>query len=515
MSLIVCKNPVRKKYETQSSCIELSCRKESSLCFLKKIGRGAMSTVYLCQCPGSRIPVVAKLYHKDRLHRLNVKQIMREIDIHSRLNHTNIVKLFAAFEDDECIYLVQEHAEHGDLYQELARHGGRMLEAHVSQRIVPQLLDALTHLHARGILHRDIKPENIFLTGLGTLKLGDFGLAVDTTLDSPASRVGTLDYMAPEIASLPNGRASSMVRRGSSLERQSEVETHVSDMTPQCGDREEIVEENPAAATVQDVSDPYGLPVDIWCVGVLVYELLVGTPPFVSESPEKTVVNIVHANIDFPPVFTPGCHKFVQDCLQKDPSKRPTALELASSQWANKSPMWWTDTSMSPAKSTGTFSSKGSSPEKPHKQSPSKSPFSSILKAYRRTFHSTSRGDLGQPSKKISLTQGISKAFSFRSAQSAAKKLSPSKAQVKGKSAHQIKSPEAHEHAKIRSEHRQHQVDEKTRSPASIEQCLNKLSLTSNERMKKDQKINLVPKSLDFCQTEDEETLIKARRSSG
>ena len=468
-----------------------------------------MSTVYLCQCPGSRIPVVAKLYHKDRLHRLNVKQIMREIDIHSRLNHANIVKLFAAFEDDECIYLVQEYAEHGDLYQELSRHGGRMLEAHVSQCIVPQLLDALTHLHARGILHRDIKPENIFLTGRGTLKLGDFGLAVDTTLDSPASRVGTLDYMAPEIASLPSGRASSMVRRGSSLEQQTGIKTEAS-KAPEYREQVDDADTNTISiAAVQDIADPYGLAVDIWCVGVLVYELLVGTPPFVSESPEKTVVNILHTNIDFPSVFTPGCHKFVQDCLQKDPSKRPTALELASSQWANKSPMWWTDTSMSPAKSADTFSSKGSSPEKMHKQSPSKSPFSSILKAYRRTFQSASRRDLGQPSKKISLTQGISKAFSFRSAQSAARKLSPSKAQYR-KNEDRYKSPQ--EFFKSRPEYRHHQDDEKN----SIEQCLNKLSLTSSDRMLRDQHdIKLVPKSLDFRQTEDEETLIKARRSSG
>jgi serine/threonine protein kinase len=220
------------------------------------------------------------------------------------------------------------------------------------------------------------------------------------------------------------------------------------------------------------------------------------------------VVNILHANIDFPSVFTSGCHKFVQDCLQKDPSKRPTALELASSQWANKSPMWWTDTSMSPAKSADTFSSKGSSPEKVRKQSPSKSPFSSILRAYRRTFQSASSRDLGQPSKKISLTQGISKAFSFRSAQSAARKISPSKSQGR-KSKNRCEFPQ--DIFKSRPEYRHHQDDEKN----SLEQRLNKLSLTSSDRMLRDQHVKIVPKSLDFRQTEDEETLIKARRSSG
>ena len=168
--------------------------------FLEKIGQGAMSSVYLCECSHlTGMLVVTKVYHKHKLSKMNVRQIKREIDIHSRLNHPNIIKLYVAFEDRDSIYLVEEYAAGGDLYKELARHGGSMLEAHVSHRVISQIVAAVCHLHARGILHRDIKPENIFLTHGGTIKLGDFGLAVDTTQDAPVSKVGTLDYMAPEV----------------------------------------------------------------------------------------------------------------------------------------------------------------------------------------------------------------------------------------------------------------------------------------------------------------------------
>ena len=87
----------------------------------------------------------------------------------------------------------------GDLYAELARHGGYMLEAHVVKNVMAPFLTAIRLLHSRGILHRDIKPENILLSALGEIKLADFGLAIDTVREKPMSRVGTLDYMPPEV----------------------------------------------------------------------------------------------------------------------------------------------------------------------------------------------------------------------------------------------------------------------------------------------------------------------------
>ena len=74
-----------------------------------------------------------------------------------------------------------------------------MLEAHVIKNVMAPFLTAICHLHTKGILHRDIKPENILLTGQGEIKVADFGLAIDTIREKPMSRVGTLDYMPPEV----------------------------------------------------------------------------------------------------------------------------------------------------------------------------------------------------------------------------------------------------------------------------------------------------------------------------
>lgn len=67
-------------------------------------------------------------------------------------------------------------------------------------QVIAPLLHALTDLHAMGIIHRDIKPENIFFEADGQVVLGDFGLAIDVNKDKPCSRVGTQEYMAPEVS---------------------------------------------------------------------------------------------------------------------------------------------------------------------------------------------------------------------------------------------------------------------------------------------------------------------------
>ena len=69
--------------------------------------------------------------------------------------------------------------------------------------MITPLLKVLQTLHHMGIIHRDIKPENILFEADGSLRLGDFGLAINASRERPISRVGTLDYMAPEVRSLP------------------------------------------------------------------------------------------------------------------------------------------------------------------------------------------------------------------------------------------------------------------------------------------------------------------------
>ena len=128
----------------------------------------------------------------------------REIRIHAALDHPHILRLFAAFEDAAGVYLVTELAPRGDVFGELDRRGGAMGEADAVRAVLAPFLSALKYLHALSVIHRDIKPENLLLAANGDLKVADFGLSIDVTQERPVTRVGTLDYMAPEVVVCPD-----------------------------------------------------------------------------------------------------------------------------------------------------------------------------------------------------------------------------------------------------------------------------------------------------------------------
>ncbi|KAK5132351.1 hypothetical protein LTR08_009186 [Meristemomyces frigidus] len=119
-----------------------------------------------------------------------------ELDIHSRLNHPNIVNLVNHFETENHQYMVLELCSNGDLYEAIRVGHGPLETGHVRDFML-QLVDAIDYLHSNGVYHRDIKPENIFLTKDGLMKLGDFGLATTDTWSTEFA-VGSDRYMAPE-----------------------------------------------------------------------------------------------------------------------------------------------------------------------------------------------------------------------------------------------------------------------------------------------------------------------------
>ena len=106
---------------------------------------------------------------------------------------------WGAFEDEHHIILVIDHAADGDLFDMLRQTHGQMKEPDVVTRILRPFLCGLSYLHARNIIHRDIKLENTLFSADGTLKLADFGLSIDTSEENPVTRLGTLDYMSPQV----------------------------------------------------------------------------------------------------------------------------------------------------------------------------------------------------------------------------------------------------------------------------------------------------------------------------
>ncbi|KAK9824130.1 hypothetical protein WJX72_008012 [[Myrmecia] bisecta] len=262
---------------------------------LRQIGHGRASVVYHGICLISHQTVAVKVYQKDKLSDVTRRQVEREIEIHSRVHHQHIIDLYAVFEDESSIYMVEEFAARGDLMQEKKARGGHMTEHQVVRDVLQPFLSTLNFLHSQGIVHRDIKPENLLFTANGTLKVTDFGTAIDLRRERAVSRLGTLDYMAPEILRCPN--------KLHPAENKENTDIH------------------------------YNTHVDNWAVGVLAYELLVGRPPFEKESIEQTLQEIMQREPDIPSWLSEECQDFISQCLRKDAAQRPTVVQLLKHPW--------------------------------------------------------------------------------------------------------------------------------------------------------------------------------------
>lgn len=265
--------------------------------------RGSVSTVYKASCVSTQSKVIIKAYHKSKMHPKHHHKLHREIAAMRSLNGPYVAQLYATFEDPNCIYIIMEYCEGGDLFKTMLMHGGLLDEQWVCIEIITPLLRILEKMHSLKLMHRDIKPENIFLTSLGKFKLGDFGLAIKHDEEVPFSRSGTLDYMAPEVLKNPSVPFQ---------------ESKAIDL---------------ATLAARGVK-PYTVGVDVWAVGVLAYELVCGRPPFEVEDEAKTAALIMYSDaIRFPANRSSQWADFVRQALIKDPDRRPSAAALLQHTW--------------------------------------------------------------------------------------------------------------------------------------------------------------------------------------
>ncbi|GLI68340.1 hypothetical protein VaNZ11_012742 [Volvox africanus] len=279
----------------------------------RRIFKGSSSAVYKATCRRSGMPVALKVYFLERVPTNVVHMLKREIEIHIQLLHRHVVRLYAAFLDEgDRVVLVQEYAAQGDLYGVLQRMGGRMPIEQVANGVMRPFLEALAYMHSRGICHRDIKPENIFFTQSWRLLVADYGVSIDLNHERAVTRAGTEGYMAPEVERCPL-----------------KTEPHENKDSPKYA---------------------YSTAVDIWAVGVLAYELMVGFPPVVmSAGPGNPVatlgvsddnsVNVFvrshmnAASLHFPASVPDVARAFVLAALASDPQERPTAAQLLQHPW--------------------------------------------------------------------------------------------------------------------------------------------------------------------------------------
>ncbi|XP_015918512.1 aurora kinase C [Parasteatoda tepidariorum] len=246
----------------------------------RPLGKGKFGNVYLAREKRTKFVVALKVLFKAQLEKNKVgHQLRREIEIQSHLRHPNILRLYGYFYDDSRVYLVLEYAPGGELYKVLQK--CKRFDEKTAATYLSKIASALKYCHSKKIIHRDIKPENLLLGLNGEMKIADFGWSVHAPSSRRTTVCGTLDYLAPEM--LENKK--------------------------------------------------YDEKVDLWCLGILCYEFLVGKPPFEAECMVTTQSLICRAAIKFPPSVSSGAQDFICKLLRKNPCERMNVDQVLAHPW--------------------------------------------------------------------------------------------------------------------------------------------------------------------------------------
>lgn len=264
-----------------------SIRRSDDTAYVKRykrgryLGKGGFAKCYeLISFDSSRV-YAGKIIPKTSLVKPSAKRkLLNEIKIHREICHPNVVKFERFFEDSNNVCILLELCAKNSL-MELVKKRKRLTEPE-TQYYMWNLVQVMKHLHGLNIIHRDLKLGNLFLSGNMELKVGDFGLAAK--LQHPEERkrtiCGTPNYIAPEILDSSNG---------------------------------------------------HSFEVDVWAMGVIMYTMLIGRPPFETSSVKSTYKRIRANSYEFPdtiPISSAAQH-LISSILHRDPHARPTLDQMA------------------------------------------------------------------------------------------------------------------------------------------------------------------------------------------
>lgn len=215
---------------------------------IRKIGEGGMAKVYLAYDNIQEINVALKVLRKENIQENKIKHFKREANALSMMDNINIVKIFDVGEEGDIHYIVNEYVQGMTLKEYISTCSPLPIEEVIE--ISRQIIEGLDHAHTRGVVHKDIKSQNILLDENKNVKITDFGIAdiMDDDMTKTQSVMGTPQYVAPEILN-----------------------------------REELTAQS-----------------DIYSVGILMYEMLVGQAPFTGEKP--AVIMIKQMNHPLPSI---------------------------------------------------------------------------------------------------------------------------------------------------------------------------------------------------------------------
>ena len=278
-------NKVRKRCLILSPTVNAGLEPESKISDFEKekeIGKGGFGLVWkVIHKKTQKVYCIKVIQKSGIIEQKLVDQMNREIEIMYILNNPHCLRLKNHFEDDNNFYLVMPLAVKGQLYRVLRKF--RKFDERTAAQILRETIHALQYLHSfkPPIIHRDIKPENLLLNEGGRVLLADFGWSNFSDGGVRKTFCGTPEYIAPEM----------LLKKG------------------------------------------HDTRVDIWSVGILMFELLAGYSPFVAKNNQDLYQNIRRLKIQWPKDMPPLAKNLIGKILKLNPLDRPTLQEILDHQW--------------------------------------------------------------------------------------------------------------------------------------------------------------------------------------
>ncbi|XP_036778845.2 serine/threonine-protein kinase PLK4 [Manis pentadactyla] len=241
------------------------------------LGKGSFAGVYRAESIHTGLEVAIKMIDKKAMYKAGmVQRVQNEVKIHCQLKHPSILELYNYFEDNNYVYLVLEMCHNGEMNRYL-KNRMKPFSENEARHFMHQITTGMLYLHSHGILHRDLTLSNLLLTRNMNIKIADFGLA--TQLKMPHEKhytlCGTPNYISPEIAT----------------------------------------------------RSAHGLESDVWSLGCMFYTLLIGRPPFDTDTVKNTLNKVVLADYEMPTLLSREAKDLIHQLLRRNPADR---LSLSS-----------------------------------------------------------------------------------------------------------------------------------------------------------------------------------------
>uniref|UniRef100_H3CLW0 SNF-related serine/threonine-protein kinase n=1 Tax=Tetraodon nigroviridis TaxID=99883 RepID=H3CLW0_TETNG len=249
----------------------------------KTLGRGHFAVVKLARHVFTGEKVAVKVIDKTKLDTVATGHLFQEVRCMKLVQHPNIVRLYEVIDTQTKLYLILELGDGGDMFDYIMKHEEGLNED-LAKKYFAQIVHAISYCHRLHVVHRDLKPENVvFFEKQGLVKLTDFGFS---NKFQPGKKLttscGSLAYSAPEIL----------------------------------------------------LGDEYDAPaVDIWSLGVILFMLVCGQPPFQEANDSETLTMIMDCKYTVPARVSGSCKDLIDRMLQRDPKQRASLEQIESHAW--------------------------------------------------------------------------------------------------------------------------------------------------------------------------------------